>query len=134
MSEPNAVWAIIAQWENERQAMKNSVAKTANKAAKLQLQNSGYRNEPVRANPPSQEATVLPTRNEADVGCCFPDCDCQLICQRRMEPEPEPTWLSREQIKQEIRELDSLELESTEMQDFVYHRINELLDMLDSTE
>lgn len=44
------------------------------------------------------------------------------------------SWLSREQIKQEIRELDALRLgyASVGLDDIVYHRINELLDMLDT--
>lgn len=62
------------------------------------------RNEPERANPPPQEVANPPNVER----------------------------LNREQIKQEIRELDSLELDSTEMRDFVYHRINVLLEMLDN--
>lgn len=50
------------------------------------------------------------------------------------KPPNEPAWLSREQIKQEIRELDALRLGVIEssLDDMVYHRINELLDMLDN--
>lgn len=39
--------------------------------------------------------------------------------------------IDREQIKQEIRELDSLRMDG-QLDDIVYHRINELLEMLDN--
>lgn len=83
------------------------------------------------SNPSNQVGGAsLPTQEQIDAGphagLTIPEDYC----------EHADTWLSREQIKQEIRELDALRMEhaSLYMDAIVYYRINELLDMLDATD
>lgn len=96
---------------------------------RLAMKNSSFKEQ-------GPKGPVLPTDRSGPVlpiGCTYPKCDCAVEC---MGVGPDTSRLDREEIKREIRELDSLRLEqaSQELADLCYHRINELLDLLDNAD